>query len=363
MITYTGIGRYIQNLVLNLPGVDATTSYEAVLGDRRIPLPLDDRGNFKSRKARYNIPIYSLREQVLLPSEMMMSSPDVLHYPSFNMPLFNSRPVVVTIHDLIYFLYPAACPNRLAYMYARFMFRKVVSAAARIITVSQYSKNDIVDHLGVAPEKVSVVYNGVSTIYKPVTDSSALDVVARRYGITGEYIFYVGSHHPRKNLKRLIQAYAKLRNMSKCQLVLTGDVEERRRDLYKTVDALGLKGRVLFIGRVGEEDLPALYSMAKVFVLPSFYEGFGLPLVEAMACGAPVVTSNVTSLPEVAGDAAMIIAPADTDALTKAVDSVLESTDLRAEMREKGFKRAALFNWHDAAVKTHEIYREAAGLS
>ena len=355
MITYTGIGRYIQNLLINLPDVDASTSYEALLGERRIHL--DDRGNFKSRKARYNIPIYSLREQVLLPSEMMTSNPDVLHYPSFNMPIFNSKPVVVTIHDLIYFLYPGACPNRLAYMYARFMFRKVVSAAAGIITVSQYSKDDIVAHLGVAPEKITVVYNGVSDVYKPITDSSVLAVVARKYGITGEYIFYVGSHHPRKNLKRLIHAYARLRNRGKCQLILTGEVEERRRDLYKTVDELGLNGHVLFIGRVGEDDLPTLYSMAKVFVLPSFYEGFGLPLVEAFACGTPVVTSNVTSLPEVAGDAALIIDPADTDALTKALDSVLVSTDLCFEMREKGFKRAAMFNWREAARKTHGIYK------
>lgn len=358
MITYTGIGRYIQNLLLNLPAVDPSTSYEAVLGERRIHL--DDRPNFKSRKARWNIPIYSLREQVLLSSEMMSSSPDVLHYPSFNMPVFNSRPVVVTIHDLIYYLYPAACPNRLAYIYARFMFRKVVGAATRIITVSEYSKNDIVKHLGVAPEKITVVYNGVSDVYKPITDSSVIDAVLRKHGITGEYIFYVGSHHPRKNLKRLIHAYAELRNRDRSLLVLTGEIEERRKDLYRTVDELGLNGRVLFIGRVGEQDLPALYSMAKVFVLPSFYEGFGLPLVEAFACGAPVVTSNVTSLPEVAGDAALIIDPVDTNALTKAIDSILESKDLCDDLREKGFKRAAMFNWADAAAKTHGVYKSVS---
>lgn len=357
MITYTGIGRYIQNLVINLPAISAGDSFAVLLGEKNIPLP--DIENLKIIKASRNIPVYSMGEQVFLPFEMKGTGADILHYPSFNMPVVNFKPSVVTIHDLIYYLNPAACPSRAAYIYARVMFKIVSRAARKIITDSEYSKNDIIAHLGVDTAKVTAIPNGVGEMFKPEKDGKRRSEVREKYGIKGEYIFYAGSHQPRKNLVRLIEAYSRLKNAHGCALVLTGKVEERRADVYASVERFGVKGRVQFIGEAEEDDLPVLYSMARVFVFPSLFEGFGLPPLEAFACGCPVVSSNVTSLPEVVGDAGIMVDPTDTGAIAGAIDRVLGSETLRSEMREKGFTRAALFSWAACAEKTLAVYRDA----
>jgi len=359
MITYTGIGRYIQNLVVNLPAISAGDSFAVQLGEKTIPLP--DIENLKTIKVSRNIAVYSMGEQAFLPFEMKNTGADLLHYPSFNMPIVNFRPSVVTIHDLIYYLNPAACPNRAAYLYARVMFKLVSRVAKKIITVSEYSKKDVVAHLGVDPAKVTAIPNGVGEMFKPVKDGKRRSEVRDKYGIKGDYILYVGSHQPRKNLVRLIEAYSCLKNAGDCTLVLTGKVEARRAEVYSSVEKFGVKGRVHFIGEAADDDLPTLYSMARVFVFPSLFEGFGLPPLEAFACGCPVVSSNVTSLPEVVGDAGIMVDPTDTGAIAAAIDKVLGSATLQSEMREKGLKRAALFSWAACAEKTLAVYKEALG--
>lgn len=359
MITYTGIGRYIQNLAANLPVVSPMDTFTVLLGEKTVPLP--DIKNLKTINASRNIPVYSTGEQAFLPFEMKRIGADILHYPSFNMPLVNFKPSVVTIHDLIYYLNPSACPSRAAYLYARVMFKLVVRAAKKIITVSEYSKKDVVAHLGVDPAKVIAIPNGVGEMFKPVLDAKRRTEVRDKYGIKGEYLFYVGSHQPRKNLVRLIEAFSRLKSAGDCGLVLTGKVEERRAEVYSSVERFGVKGRVQFIGEAAEDDLPVLYSMARVFVFPSLFEGFGFPPLEAFACGCPVVSSNVTSLPEVVGDAGIMVDPTDTAAITAAMDKVLGSAALASEMREKGLKRAALFSWAVCAEKTLKVYREALG--
>lgn len=356
MISYTGIGRYIQNLVENLAKIDGKNRYSiTVNGGDGSEIPAVE--NLRVFKTRVIIPVYSIKEQVLLPMEMNRSGPDLLHYPSFNMPLVNSKPVVATIHDLIYYLNRDACPSLAAYLYARFMFKKAVKIARKIITVSEFTRSELVESLGVGPEKIAVIHNGVSGLYRPIAVEKQ-GAVLSKYGIRGGYIFYAGNHQPRKNLVRLVQAFSLLKNKDH-QLVLTGKTDPRRADLYNAVNERGLEGRVLFIGAVPEEDLPGLYSGATVFAFPSLSEGFGLPPLEAMACGTPVVSSNATSLSEVVGDAGLTFDPEDAEAMAKAIERVLGSGALREELREKGLERVKKFSWRTAAEKTLKVYEEA----
>lgn len=359
MITYTGIGRYTQNLIANLAKIDKKNSYNILIDNECKPPDLN--GNIRFHRTGYRIPVYSLREQSLLPLKIAGLKPDLIHYPSFNAPFLNfSKPSVVTLHDLIYYLYPKACPGRAAYHYARVMIGRAArnSNTKRIITVSNFSKAEIVKHLGVGPEKVVVIHNGVSDIYRPETDTGRLEEVVSKYNIDGGYILYVGNHQERKNLEGIIEAYARLMMKRDFLLVIAGKKESKKRSIYGKAQGMGLGDRVRFIGEVPENELPALYSAASLFVFPSFYEGFGLPPLESMACGTPVVTSNATSLPEVVGEAALKVDPGDPGELSTAMERVLSSGDLRAELSERGIERAARFSWEEAAKKTLQVYNE-----
>lgn len=357
MYTYTGIGRYIQNLAMNLARLNISDSY-TLISNATVDIPRLE--NLKLRISRRNIPVYSLKEHVFLQAEMNREGPDILHYPNFNMPFFNSKPVVATVHDLIYYLNPDACPNRGAHLYARVMFKRLAACARKIITVSEFTRREVIERLGADPGKVVVIHNGVDEMYRREEDPGALRKIRERYGIEGDYIFYAGNHQPRKNLMRLVKAFSILKNRG-YQLVMTGKIDTRRPELYKTVKDLGLEGSVRFIGMAPEADLPALYSMAAVFAFPSLSEGFGLPPLEAMACGAPVAASNATSIPEVVGDAAVTFDPMDIGSIAEKLDMVLSSEALRKEMREKGLKRAGLFSWKESARMTSEVYREVLG--
>jgi len=358
MISYTGIGRYIQNLVANLPVIDAENSFSVVSNDAR-PSTQVSPPNLEYQKTMIHIPVYSLREQSLLPVEMGRTGADLLHYPSFNMPLFNSRPAVVTIHDLIYYLHPEACPNRLAHMYARFIFKTISGRVRRIITVSEFSRDEIVEHLGIDPVKVAVVYNSVSPVYAPVEDEERLDRARKHYGIDGDYVFYVGNHQPRKNLERLVEAFASLVGKTGHLLVIAGKVDPRRSGLYAMAEEARFKGRVRFIGRVDDEYLPALYTMATMLVFPSLLEGFGFPPLEAMACGTPVLTSNAASLPEVVGGAGITVEPTSVDEIAGGMERLLSDPVLRAELSAKGLERSKAFGEREAAEKTLSVYRDA----
>lgn len=365
MLGESGIGRYIQNIIAGLAAIDKETDYTvlSMAGDDKRLVEEVRQDNVKYQRLKSPIPIYSLKEQIRLPGIIKKTSPEVVHYPSFNLPVFMRQdcPAVVTIHDLIYYLFPDACPGRFGHLYARFMFRRVVKTATRIITVSDYTKGDIIRHMGVRPEDITVIYHGIDAVYSPVKDKARLEGVRDRHGIKGDYIFYAGTHQPRKNLVRLVKAFAGIKNKDCRTLVLSGKIEKRYCAVYDEVRRLGIEDRVRFIGVVSEQDLPALYSMARVFVFPSLYEGFGFPVLEAMACGSPVITSGVSSLPEVAGGAAVIIDPEDVGAITEAMDRVLASKDLSADLREKGLKRSRSFTWKEAAEKTLGVYRSARG--
>jgi len=281
---------------------------------------------------------------------------DVVHDPTGAMPLLLCGTYrVATVHDVIPYVYPRTS-STLDLLIYRLWLPLVAARLDAIITVSKQSRSDIVQHLRVKPERVVVIPEAASARYHPV-DWAQIQPVLNSHRIDAPYILYVGSIEPRKNLSRLLEAYAELRRWStRWKLLVVGARRWKSSSVFKTVERLGLSPHVIFAGFVPEQDLPALYSGASLVAFPSLYEGFGLPVLEAMACGTPVVTSNNSSLPEVAGDAAILVDPYDVAALTEAMRQVLSDTDLAAELRTRGLAQVAQFTWDRTAREVIAVY-------
>lgn len=301
-----------------------------------------------------------LYKEYRLPRELLEQRIDIYHSPrDMGLPDPGRLPCpsVMTLHDVILVRMAGDyySPAR-ARMYEHRLLAKV-NAADHLITVSEFSKRDLCDWSGIDPTKVSVVHNGVSEQFHPVSDEQLLDAVRQRYNLPRRFIFCIGSTEPRKNIRRAIEAFGQLRRVgSDIQLVVAG-VDYCGVGPGEAFEGLDLDGVVL-AGFVQDFDLPAIYSMAEVFFFPSLYEGFGLPPLEAMACGTPVVTSSKTSLPEVVGDAAVMADPRKTGELAGALEMVLSSEELRQNLVEKGKARVAQMTWEKAAAATREIYAQ-----
>ena len=284
---------------------------------------------------------------------------DLLHVPSSFAPTPCPVPLVSTIHDIAPFLYPNVLPFRLRLRYKR-QFRRTVEEASRIVTVSQITYSALGVYAGVDQTKVRVIHNGVSQRFVPQTDLKILAAVRSRHSLPQRFGFWVGDFRPEKNLSFLIQAWARLKGRvpDLPALVLAGEKKGEFRKLKKQVSEHGLDGEVLFSGFIPDDDLPAVYSAATVFVFPSLYEGFGLPPLEAMACGTPCVVSNSSSLPEVTGSAALLFNPTSLEGFEECMVRVLSQPELSKSLREAGLKQAALFPWKKAADETLQVYRE-----
>lgn len=288
--------------------------------------------------------------------EMLMHSPDVLFVPAHVIPLIHPR-AVVTVHDLGYLAFPQAHPFG-ARLYLDLSTRWNAHVAAHVIADSQATKDDLARHYAVATNKITVAYPGRDENLRRVDDPSIVQDVKRRYGIAGEYLLYLGTLQPRKNLVRLVQAFSTLYSPpstlhaqpSTPKLVLAGHKGWLYDQVLAEVKRLGLEACVLFPGRVAEEDKAALLSGAAALVFPSLYEGFGLPVLEAMQCGTPVICSNTSSLPEVAGDAALLVDPLDVNALAQAMRQVVQDADLRQGLVERGYAQAQRFSWQVCAA-------------
>jgi len=262
---------------------------------------------------------------------------------------------VVTIHDMIPYIYPETS-TRLDWLIYHIWLPLIVQRLDSIITVSKQSKRDILRYLPVQPEKITVIPAAASTSYQRM-NRPQIEQALSHHGIRFPYILYVGSIQARKNLVRLLEAYAQVCNWSQnWKLVIVGAAHWKYSSVFETLERLKLTANVHFTGYAAESDLPALYNGASLFVFPSLYEGFGLPVLEAMACGTPVITSNCSSLPEVAGDAAILVNPTDIDALAFAIRQVLEQPDLALSMQEKGIAQAQQFSWEQSARRTKEVY-------
>jgi len=287
------------------------------------------------------------------------SKVDLLHVPSPFAPTPCTVPLVSTIHDIAPLLYPGILPLRVRMRYKR-QLKRTVEEARRIITVSRITFSALGVYAGVDQAKVRVIHNGVSRRFAPVTDPTVLKSVHTRHSLPERFAFWIGDFRPEKNLPFLIQAWSKLQERlpDPPVLVMAGAKRGTYRKIRDLVLKQGLEGKVVFSGFIPDDDLPAVYSAAEVFVFPSLYEGFGLPPLEAMACGTPCIVSNSSSLPEVTGSAALLFNPTSLEGLTDCLVKVLTGPDFRESLRESGLRQAALFPWKRAAAEILQVYRE-----
>ncbi len=315
-------------------------------------------GLFPSLAERRVIPFPRLWTHLRLSWEMISRPPELLFVPSHVLPLAHPRRSVATVHDLGYHYYPEA-HTLFQNLYLRWSTRYNARAAARVLADSEATRRDLVHYYRVPPEKIVVVYPGRDESLAPVTEPTRLAAVRARYGIDGPYLLYVGTLHPRKNLVRLVQAFASTLDAEPdLRLVLAGQKGWLYDEILGQVRKLGLENRVLLTGYVPDADLPALLSAALAFVYPSLYEGFGLPVLEAMACGTPVVCSNASSLPEVAGQAALLVDPHNTEALAEALARIVTEAGLREALVEKGLGQIQNFSWQRCAQEVLQVLEE-----
>jgi len=266
----------------------------------------------------------------------------------------------VTIHDCIHLMFPQYLPNRLAHTYARASISLAARRATRVLTVSESSKRDILRFVDAPADKIDVIYNAYDERFGVEPGEDEVARVRERYQLHDEFVLYAGNVKPHKNLERLIEAFdlVRRRGLDHLKLVLIGDEISKYAALRRAVHQYRLHKYVRFLGYMPEETLAVMYRLAGVFVFPSLYEGFGLPPLEAMASGTPVVTSNVSSLPEVAGDAAVLVDPYDPQAIADGIHRVLTDEGLRRDLRRKGLARAHQFSWEQSARRVREIYGE-----
>jgi glycosyltransferase involved in cell wall biosynthesis len=301
-----------------------------------------------------------LWEQTVAPVVTLRDHLDLLFCPVNVVPLAGIVPSVVTVHDLAFVAHSEAFPPSKR-RYLTMMTRLSVHRARRVIAVSAHTKDDLVRHFGVAPGKVAVIPNAMDHRFRPATDRDALAQFTHDHHLPKRFILFVGTLEPRKNLRRLIEAFARIaRTDGDVALVIVGASGWMTSDLAPLVQRLTLTERIIFTGYVPDDELPLWYQSATIFCYPSLYEGFGLPVLEAMACGTPVVTSNTSSLPELASGAALLVDPTNGDALADALLALLTNAPRRAEMRHAGIERARGYSWERTAVATYAVIAEAA---
>ncbi len=360
----TGLGgneSYATNLIEALAKVDSINQYTLYVTRREALDRFSNRwSNFSVRATLPHTPL--VRIPLTLSAELRRNPVDVLHV-QFTAPPFSPCPVVVSIHDLSFEHLPQTFKWR-SRNQLRITVRRSAREAAQVIALSEFTRSDIIASYHVSSENVSVIPLAAPAHFRPVQDEEELRRVRQTYGIEGDYILSVGAIQPRKNLSRLVTAYSRLRRarpeVKLPKLVLVGKCAWLYDETLRTIKELEVSNSVILTGYVPESDLPALYSGALCFVYPSYFEGFGLPPLEAMKCGAPVIVGDKTSLPEVVGDAGLLVDPFDVDSITCAIQSVIYDSNLRSQLRVKGLERAKLFDWQETARQTLSVYKKAA---
>jgi alpha-1,3-rhamnosyl/mannosyltransferase len=362
---FPGIGRYTYNLTRAL----AQVAPDEVFVILHNPALLNTRYDLASlarfpniELVRINVPTFSWTEQLRLPLVIGHLSLDICHSPYYIKPYWLPCPSVVTIYDLISKLFPQYLPSPWARLIFEFATRLALWSAHRVITTSQAARNDLIALYHVAPEKIAVTPMAADERFQPL-NKREIEPARHKYGLPEQYVLYLGINKPHKNLVRLIEAWSLVighwdLGLDRWPLVIAGHWDPRYPQARRKAAALGLEDSVIFLGDVAEADLPALYSGAELFVFPSLYEGFGLPPLEAMACGVPVLCSKTSSLPEIMGEAALTFDPLDVAEMAAKIGEALRDGALREEMREKGLRQAAKFSWERTAQETLEVYRE-----
>ncbi|MFQ5811966.1 MAG: glycosyltransferase family 4 protein [Anaerolineae bacterium] len=361
-----GIGRYTRELVRSLAELNRSHDYVlfAAAGGQR-PVDAGWPPNFQMRSVPLSdraLAILWHRLRLPLWVELVTGRVDIFHSPDFVLPPVRRAKTLVTVHDLSFIRYPQ-CADANLRAYLNQVVPRSVHRADLILADSQSTKDDLVELLGVAPDRIEVVYPGVEKRFRPIEDQAHLEEVRKRYNLPPRFALGLGTLQPRKNFTRLIEAYSLLvtRHPS-LQLVIAGGKGWLYEEIFASVERLGLEEKVIFPGFVADEHLPALYNLAELFVFPSLYEGFGLPPLEALACGTPVITSNASSLPEVVGEAGPMVEATDVEALAEAMKRVLEDDALQERMIAKGMKQAGKFTWEKTAAKLLSLYEAISNI-
>jgi glycosyltransferase involved in cell wall biosynthesis len=352
-----GIGRYVRGLIGALLALDHDNHY-SLFAASPAPLPATP---FRVRR----VPFHDIwlmriwhRARLPLPAELITGRVDLFHSPDFTLPpTLPGIPTVLTVHDLSFVRDPDSADDRLR-TYLNRVVPRSVRRATHVLADSEATRQDLISLWDTPPDKVTVIYCGVEPHFRPVTEPAGLAAVRARYDLgAGPYIFSVGTLQPRKNYRRLVQAFAPLvARHPDLSLVIAGGRGWKDEDILAEPERLGLGNRVRFPGFVADDDLPALLSAAELFAYPSLYEGFGIPILEAMACGTPVIASDRSSLPEVTGDAGLQVDPLDVTALTAGLERLLTDHEVRTDLIRRGRERAAQFTWPAAARRLLAVY-------
>lgn len=359
----TGVGYYTEHLLQHLAREVEHTGDEIVVVsnkpiDTQAPLPRQVRVH-----AGHQFPIRIGWMQFRAAAALEALEPDVAHFTNGMIPWGSPVDTIVTVHDMSLRLYPQCHPVR-RLLLNRPLMHIAIQQASSIVTVSESARRDLLRFHGVPPDRVSVVHEAASPAFRPIADRARLEDMRASYRLPSRFILYVGTIEPRKNLSRLMTAFAAARRAGIPQhLVCVGPYGWSSRDLSGHIEKLGIQDAVHFTGYVPFGHLPAIYNLGDFFVFPSLYEGFGLPVVEAMASGLPVLTSNTSSLGEIAGDAAVTIDPTDTDALEAAIRSLAFDAELRRDRAERGLVRAGNFSWTQTAREMLAVYHRVAGVT
>lgn len=354
---FTGDSTYWRGLIEGLAHADTPHEFIVYL-DSRMPEPdLIESDNMRIHPL--SAPTGRLWSAWAFPRALKADSADLAHV-QYTIPPSMPCPVVTTIHDVSFKRHPEffSVKDR---MILDAGVKRASVCAARIIAVSEYTKQEICELYGIPAEKISVIYSGADAQYKPVNPKFAYRLARDKYGISKAFILTVGVIQPRKNLPRLLEGFSRFRADGHIghKLVIVGKYGWKESALEKKISEMNLGDDVILTGYVPYEDLPALYSAADVFVYPSVYEGFGLPVLEAMACGTPVVTGNLSSLPEVVGEAGLMVDPHDPNAFAEAMAKVLFDGDLHTDLSERSLSRAAKFTWENTARDTLSVYESS----
>ena len=356
-----GIGQYIIHLTRALAELDTPDDKFVLLQSRKDDTKIIDNHNF----SRYSLwtPSHHRLEQPALRFETVRRRLDLLHSPDFIPPFRRNYKSVITVHDLAFLLYPQFMTTESARYYGQ--IDQAVRSTDHIIAVSKATKQDLISLLGVPDEKITVIYEGCNPLYGPLDKEKAVAFCRDRWGLDENFIFFISTIEPRKNIPTLLRAFKYLQDKYKRKekLVLAGTKGWLFEEVERTIDELNLANEVVLIGRVRDSEVNYLYNAASMLVFPSFYEGFGLPPLEAMTCGTPTIVSNIKVMPEVVGDAALIIDPHDEDDVAVAMHRLLVDEDLRSELIAKGLKRAEKFSWEKAACETLKVYHHVGELA
>jgi len=352
---FPGIGRYVNNLAQAMAPLLEGEEELLLLCDPNSPSPLDlATTHRRARVTDLAVSPFSLRQQWVVPRFLHQAGADLYHSPYYLMPYRPGRPTVLTVYDLI----PVLFPNHVS-LRARFLFRWTTSLALRtaaaVVAISETTRQDLHSVFRLRPEKVTVIPLAAAPHFR-MQPAQEIERVLGKYSLSRRYALYLGTNKPHKNLQKLIEAWAAVQG-DDAQLVLAGPWDPRYPEPTEMVARKGLE-TVRLLGPVAEQDLPGIYAGATVFVFPSLYEGFGLPVLEAMACGTAVICSNVSSLPEVAGGAARMVNPVSVGELAEAIGEVLGDEALRQDLRERGLAQARRFSWEQTSQSTLTRYRQ-----